>query len=107
MEDKVHTELLRELVQLARVRTYPVAREVLRSTFYQADETPRLKWVRAYAHMDGKRSQTAVGEAAGASQASVSTWSRDWQRLGLVTDDGRAVFDIYSFFPELEGMKDD
>lgn len=103
--DQSTVALLRELVQLTRVATYPVAKEVLRDAFFDEGE-PRTKRVRVYANLDGS-SQREVAETAGTSQTSVSNWSREWQRLGLVGENGEAVFDIYDFFPELEGDIDD
>lgn len=95
-----HLKLLRELVELTRVAVYPAAKEALRDVFVDGVE-PRAKRVRVYAHMDG-RTQAAVAKAAGASEGSVSTWKQEWQRFGLVGDDGRAVFDIFAIFPDLE-----
>lgn len=100
MSDESTEDLLRKLVQLTRVSTYPVAKKILRDTFFD-DGEPRIKRVLVYASLDG-RTQSDVGEAAGVAQSTVSNWSGEWERLGLVGEDGEAVFDIYDFFPELE-----
>lgn len=105
MTDRSTQDLLRELVQLTRVSTYPVAKEILRETFFDGDG-PQEKWVRVYANLDG-RSQREVADAAGVDQSTVSRWSREWKRLGLVGEDGDAVFDIYDFFPGLEDELED
>lgn len=105
MSDQSTGELLRELVQLTRVATYPVAKEMLHDAFFNGDE-PQEKRVRVYANLDG-RSQREVADAAGASRTSVSKWSGEWKRLGLVGEDGEAVFDIYDFFPELADELED
>lgn len=102
--DDEQLKLLRELVELTRVAVYPAAKETLHDAFFDGEE-PRAKRVRVYANMDG-RTQAAVAEAAGASEASVSTWKKEWQRFGLVGSDGQAVFDIYAVFPDLEGRVD-
>lgn len=95
-------QLLRELVKLARVQVYPVARALLEDEFFK-DGEPMLDRVRVYAALDGSKTQTAVAESAGVGQASVSRWKVQWQRKGLVDDDGVATFNIYDFFPDLEG----
>lgn len=100
--DDVQLKLLRELVDLTRVSVYPAAKETLREVFFDG-EKPRAKRVRVYAGMDG-RTQAEVAQAAGASEGAVSTWKREWQRFGLVGDDGQAVFDIYAMFPDLKGQ---
>lgn len=105
MSDESTEELLRELVQLTRVSTYPVAKEMLRDAFFEGDE-PREKRIRVYANLDGSP-QREVAETAGTSQTSVSNWSQEWERLGLVDEDGKAVFDIFDFFPELEDELDE
>lgn len=92
-------ELLERLVQLQRVQVHPVAKSLLEDIFFE-DGEPRLKRVRVYARLDGS-SQSKIAEQAGVSQPSVSAWTRDWKRVGLVSQEGKAVFDILDFFPEL------
>lgn len=99
MGDNTETQLLQELVELTRVATYPVARDVLRDVFFEGGE-PQMVRVQVYANLDG-RPQREIAEVADTSQTSVSKWSREWSRIGLVRGDGTAVFNIYDFFPEL------
>lgn len=92
--------LLGELVRLTRVQVYPVAKQLLREEFFDGDE-PRRERVRVYANLDGT-SQREVAERAGVHQSSVSRWSNEWKRRGLVDEEGMAVFNVHDFFPELE-----
>lgn len=94
-------KLLRELVNLTRVSVYPAAKKTMEDQFFEEDGTPRRKRVRVYANLDG-RTQEEIAKAAGAGQSSVSEWKQEWERFGLVGHEGRAVFDIYAFFPGLE-----
>lgn len=94
-------QLAREQVRLARVQVQPVAREVLRQVFFDGGE-PHRDRVRIYANLDGS-AQRVVAERAGVTQPTVSRWSNEWKRLGIVDEDGVAVFNIYDFYPELEG----
>ena len=94
------TKLLKELVQLARVQVYPVAYRLLESEFFQDGEA-QLDRIQVYGHLNGS-AQRDVAKAAGVNQSSVSRWSTSWKRKGLVDDEGKAVFDIFDFFPGLE-----
>lgn len=92
--------LLAELVRLTRVQVYPVATQLLREEFFDGDE-PKMDRVNVYANLDGA-AQRDVAQKAGVHQSSVSRWSNEWKRKGLVDDDGVAVFNVYDFFPDLE-----
>lgn len=101
MGDGEVERLLRDLVQMTKVQVYPVAKNMLRDEFFDED-TPRERRIGVYANLDGS-SQSAVAEEVGVSQSTVSSWSQEWKRKGLVDEEGEAVFDIYDFFPDLEG----
>lgn len=93
-------QLLQELIRLTRVQVQPVARELLRQVFFE-DGSPKTEHVRIYANLDGSP-QREVAERAGVTQSTVSRRSNEWKRQGLVDEEGKAVFAIYDFFPELE-----
>lgn len=92
-------QLLQELVQLTRVLVRPAARQWLESEFFEGGE-PQQDRIRVYANLNG-RAQREIADAAGVNQSSVSRWSKEWKRKGLVDEDGTAVLDFYHFFPEL------
>lgn len=100
MSNDEAVELLRELVRLTRVQVHPVAKDMLRDELFAGDE-PEMDRVRVYAALDGS-AQREVADEAGVHQTTVSRWSRDWRRKGLVDAEGVAVFDPYDFFPDLK-----
>lgn len=100
MSDDNLEQLLRQLVRLARVQVHPVAKELMRSEFFR-DGEPREGRIAVYVNLDGS-SQSEVADASDVSQATVSRWSKEWKRKGLVDEDGIAVFDFFDFFPDVK-----
>lgn len=96
-----NSALLQELVRLTRVLVQPIADQLMRRDFLDEEGQPRIDRLRVYARLDG-RPQKESAVASGVNQSSVSRWSQEWKRKGLVADDGTAVFAVGDFFPELE-----
>lgn len=94
-------QLVNELVRLNRVQVQPVARRLLEESLF-SDGEPEMDRIQVYAALDGTPQREIAGDI-GVSQTSVSRWAREWKRQGLVDAEGRAVFDPYDFFPDLEG----
>lgn len=100
MDDEAKT-LLRELVTLNRLATYPAAKAAMRDAFFDKDGQPRTDRVKVYQNLDGNQTQRDVATAAGVNQSSVSRWSREWQRIGLVDGSGKAAFNLSDYFSEV------
>lgn len=99
--DEEAKAILRELVTLNRITSYPAAKAAVRDAFFDKNGEPRRDRVDVYKALDGQLSQRDVAGKAGVNQSSVSRWSREWQRLGLVDGSGRAMFELGDFFPEI------
>lgn len=107
MDDEAKALLLdlvtlnRELVALSRLAAYPAAKTTMRAAFLEKDGAVRTDRAKVYQKLKGKQSQREIAGEVNVNQSSVSRWSREWQRLGLVDDSGKAVFDLSDYLPEI------
>lgn len=91
----------RELVALNRVAAYPAAKAAMRDAFVDTGGAPRIDRVKVYQNLDGKQTQREIASQASVNQSTVSRWGREWQRLGLIDDSGKAVFNLSDYLPEI------
>ncbi len=81
----VHAQLLSqiaasvsELLALARLMSYPVAKQALESALDTEDKR------RVYQLLDGTRSMDSIHRLTGLSKGHMSEWGQEWERLGIV-----------------------
>jgi len=89
-------ELLAVLVDWTKVSNYTRVRDMLVQVFGTEDE-PKGQQRLVYSLLGERYTQKQIADMAQTTQPTVSTWSTQWKRLGLVRSDGTPAFNLTDF----------